>query len=257
MQGVCRGIVETVAALRAVDSEILPVHVDATDLYQTEDRALEPEARFRQDVVFLALDLISGRIDEQHPLSHWLKAKGCSPADLQWFQQHTVDLPFIGLNLYPMFTQKLLLRTRAGRLRIKMVYGSGSMIESLASLYWQRYHTPLFISETASTGSVRRRHAWLDTSIDAVRRTRAAGVPLIGYTWWPLFALVTWAYRQGTRPPAYYLKQMGLWDLNSELERVPTKLIAAYRDLVRRGAGSVGSLATLEMKTPAAAAALI
>jgi beta-glucosidase/6-phospho-beta-glucosidase/beta-galactosidase len=34
MVGVCRGIVETVEALREVDPEILCVHVDATDLYE-------------------------------------------------------------------------------------------------------------------------------------------------------------------------------------------------------------------------------
>src|SRR5690606_17147800 len=63
MKGVCRGIVTTVEALQSVDTEILPVHVDATDLYTTEDSGLEAETRHRQDLVFLALDLISGRID--------------------------------------------------------------------------------------------------------------------------------------------------------------------------------------------------
>jgi beta-glucosidase/6-phospho-beta-glucosidase/beta-galactosidase len=244
-QGVCRGIVATVAALRAVDPEILPVHVDATDLYSTEDPALQAQTQFRQELVFLALDLISGRVDERHSLKTWLGKNGISPADLDWFQQNAIELPFIGLNLYPMFTRKVLTRTAGGRFRIKMPYGSGDLIESLASLYWERYHAPLFIAETAATGSVRRRHLWLETSVEAVRRTRASGIPLVGYTWWPLFALVTWAYRQGTRPAAYYLKQMGLWDLDSELKRIPTTLVSAYRDLVRRGTESAGYLAPL------------
>jgi hypothetical protein len=240
MQGVCRGIVETVSALRSVDPEILPVHVDATDLYMTSDPHLEAAAQHRQDLVFLALDLISGRIDERHRLRSWLGEKGCSPSDLLWFQQNAVELPFIGLNLYPMFTQKVLTRTRTGGCRIKMSYAAGDLIESLAAMYWERYHTPLFISETASTGSVRRRRDWLLASVSAVQRSRAAGLPLIGYTWWPLFALVTWAYRQGTRAPSYYLKQMGLWDLDADLRRIPTPLVQIYRDLVRRGADAVG-----------------
>ena len=109
-------------------------------------------------------------------------------------------------------------------------------------MYWDRYHVPVFISETASVGSVRRRRAWLDDSVAAVRRLREAGVPLVGYTWWPLFALVTWGYRQGTHPPAYYLKQMGLWDLDDALNRVPTSLVERYRTLAQGGLSSVGTL---------------
>src|SRR5690606_21104917 len=91
-------------------------------------------------------------------------------------------------------------------------------------------------------GPVRRRAAWLDDSIAAVRRLRERGVPMIGYTWWPMFALVTWGYRQGTHPPAFYLKQMGLWDLDSELRRQPTPLVQQFHDLARRGCDAVGSL---------------
>jgi hypothetical protein len=70
-------------------------------------------------------------------------------------------------------------------------------------------------------------------------------VPLIGYTWWPLFALVTWAYREGRKPPHAYLKQMGLWDLQpgaTGLERVATPLVARYRELAASGTQAVGPL---------------
>jgi hypothetical protein len=63
----------------------------------------------------------------------------------------------------------------------------------------------------------------------------------VGYTWWPLFALVTWAYRQGTHPPAYYLKQMGLWDLDPKMERVPTELVPIFKDYVSGDIEPVGS----------------
>jgi beta-glucosidase/6-phospho-beta-glucosidase/beta-galactosidase len=242
MHGVCRGIVETVHALKSVDAEILPVHVDATDLYTTNDPSLQQEAEHRQELVFLALDLISGRIGADHPLYAWLKRYGLSDTELNWFSERAVPLPFIGINLYPMFTQKVLRRTGSST-RISMIYAEGQLIDRLAELYARRCGAPLFISETASTGSVRRRADWLQESIAAVRRVRGAGIPLIGYTWWPLFALVTWAYRQGDHPPAYYLKQMGLWDLDDQLRRVPTKLVQMYQSLVASGVAQVGSLA--------------
>jgi hypothetical protein len=144
-----------------------------------------------------------------------------------------------------MFSDKELVDAR-GRLRIRMRYAAGDIVERLAELYWGRYRVPLLISETAADGPVRRRAAWLEDSIRAVARTRARGIPLVGYTWWPLFALVTWGYREGRKEPAAYLRQMGLWDLvrdESGLARVATPLVERYRELVAGGSNRVGPLA--------------
>ena len=131
-----------------------------------------------------------------------------------------------------------------------MPYASGDLVSRLGRLYFERYGAPLFVSETASVGSLARRRAWLDASVAATRALRQEGVPVFGYTWWPLFALVAWAYRQGRRPPAAYLLQMGLWDVDpapaAALARVRTPLVDAYRDLVAGGSDSVGRLATGE-----------
>ena len=245
MLAICRGIVLTVEALEGIDSEILPVHVDATDLYETDDPSLQIERDRRQEIVFLALDLISGRVNEAHPLRSWLLKQGATNADLDWFQEHQIALGLIGINLYPLFSRKVLTRG-GGRLRVRMPYSDATIIDRLASLYWERYHVPIFISETASVGSVKRRQAWLRESVEAVKRVRQRGIPLIGYTWWPLFALITWGYRQGTHPPAFYLKQMGLWDLDPHLDRLPTKLVDEFSALVRQGVDRVGALAPAE-----------
>jgi beta-glucosidase len=233
MTGVCRGIVETVRALEAVDSEILPVHVDATDLYETTTPGLAEEVHRRQEIVFLALDLVSGRLRPGHALEVWLRQHGMRDEDLAWFVERAVPLPLIGINLYPMFSRKIMARDASQRLRIRMPYAGGDIVQRLAALYAGRYQSPVFVAETASVGSVARRSAWLHDSVESCVAARSAGVPLVGYTWWPLFALVTWAYRQGQHDPAYYLKQMGLWDLNEQLERQATPLVAAYRHYCR------------------------
>ncbi len=243
MVGVCRGISRTVRALRGVDADILCVHVDATDWYETQEPSLESEARHRQELVFLALDLVSGRVRPGHAQYEWLLAHGAREAELAWFSEHPVPLPLLGINLYPMFSRKVLYRTNAGHSRVAMPYATDRIVEDLGRLYWERYGVPLFIAETASSGSVRRRREWLDGSIAAVRRLRAAAVPLIGYTWWPLFALVTWAYRQGRLSAPDYFRQMGLWNLDPELRRVRTPLVDAFRQLADRGAAAAGRLA--------------
>jgi beta-glucosidase/6-phospho-beta-glucosidase/beta-galactosidase len=145
-----------------------------------------------------------------------------------------------------MFSLKQLVRVD-GRLRIRMRYADSTIIDRLAALYATRYRCPVLVTETAATGSVRRRLAWLESSVVAVRRTRERGVPLVGYTWWPLFALLTWGYREGRKPPAAYLRQMGLYDLRpgpQGLERVPTALVDRYREIVAAGTASAGRLGT-------------
>lgn len=240
----CRGIVTTVEALRAVDPEIVHVHVDATDLYEAATPDLAAEAQRREAIVFLALDLVTGRVTHHHSLYSWLLAHGARPAELEWFVAHAVELDVVGINLYPMFSAKRLVRT-GGRLRVQMRYAEADIVETLADRYAHRYGRPVLISETASAGAVSRRAAWLGDSVEAVRRARAGGIPLVGYTWWPLFALVTWGYREGRKPPRDYLKQMGLWDLApgaAGLERVRTLLVDRYREIVAAGTRYVGPL---------------
>ncbi|MEO6567657.1 MAG: family 1 glycosylhydrolase, partial [Opitutaceae bacterium] len=178
MLAACRGIVETVHALRAVDEDILIAHVDATDLYIAEAPEFEGDAPHRQELVFLALDLVSGRIGPGHLLCEWLLRQGATDKQLAWFGERAIDLPLIGLNLYPMFTRKVLRRSAKGRLRWTMSYATADIIDRLGELYWKRYARPVFISETASGGSVRRRSQWLRDSVAAVGRLREKGVPM-------------------------------------------------------------------------------
>jgi beta-glucosidase len=242
--GTCKGIVEAAKVLKGIDENNTIVPVDATDLYESADPTLADEVARRQEIVFLALDLITCRVTPKHLLYDWLLRNEVREDDLAWFSQNNIELETIGINLYPLFSQKIL--KRAPTLRIQMPYASGEITERLATLYFERYGVPIFISETASLGSVKRRSQWLKDSVASVASARAKGIPLVGYTWWPLFALVTWAYRQGTQPPAYYLRQMGLWDLRAvgqgNLERIATPLVEEFKALVNGGADSVGRL---------------
>jgi beta-glucosidase len=177
-----------------------------------------------------------------HP---WLLRHGATPAALEWFLEHGIrDPALVGINLYPLFSRKVLRRSPAG-LRVRMPYGSGALVARLGEAYCRRYRRPVMITETASAGSVARRAAWLADSLAAVHDLRGRGIPLVGYTWWPLFALVGWAYRQGRRPVEAYLVQMGLWDLAAGaggLERIGTALVDRYRSLIAGGNAAVGPL---------------
>lgn len=247
MLAVATGIQATVAALRAVDPEIVAYHVDATDLYETDDPDLKAEAELRRRIVFLALDLVAGRVDVQHPLHAWLLSHGAEPAALDGLLRNATPPEVIGLNLYPLYTMKRLLHDARGRLRVRMPYTEDGLLEGVARRYARHFPgLPLMISEIATSGSVARRIAWLERSLAAVRTLRQEGVPLVGYTWWPMFALVTWAWRQGRRDVADHLLQLGLWDLDADLNRIRTPAVDAFRALVAAGPDGVGRLPTFE-----------
>lgn len=236
MIAVCRGIVESHRAIKSVDSENVLVHVDATDLYESEDDDLLAEVARRQEIVFLALDLVTGKVHDSHFLARWLTKNKGSETQLAWFADNLVTPDILGINMYPMFTRKRLGQSNC-RLRSRMVYGGKDMLIRLGELYSKRYHLPLMISETASIGA--KRKAWLDDSIAGVRELRCRNVPLMGYTWWPMFSLVAWAYRQSSRPAEKYLLHMGLWDLhpdpNGNLNRIPTPLVEQYKRYIDSG----------------------
>jgi beta-glucosidase len=241
---IARGIVKTTNALeRAVPGATI-VHVDAGDVYEAATPDLTGEARFRQDVGFLALDLVSGRVDEQHPLYGWLRELSFGENELVWFAEHRIRLDVLGINVYPLFSLKRLRRV-GGRMRVDMPYASAGIVERLAREYYERYGRPIVITETATEGSVAKRRAWLDASVEAVRSARAKGIPLLGYTWWPMFALVAWAYRRGSLPAGAYLKQMGLWNLDDGaggLARTRTALVDRYSELAASGLDAVGRI---------------
>lgn len=246
MLNIAQGIQKTVAALRSVDAEIVAYHVDATDIYETKDPDLDGEAERRRAIVFLALDLVSGRVAEDHSLFAWLASLTGDRDAIERLRERPTPPEVIGLNLYPLFTRKKLERDRNGKLRIRMPYSEHGLIEGVASAYHGRFGVPLMISEVATAGSASKRLAWLKGSLQSVRTLRAEGVPVVGYTWWPMLALVTWAWRQGHRSVADHLMQMGLWDLDPQLNRIPTPLVEAYRQMTRQGSSVPGRLANTQ-----------
>ena len=140
---------------------------------------------------------------------------------------------------YPLFGQKEVLRS-GSRTVTRNRYADGGLLETLVKRYWERYRRPLMITETASLG--KRRLDWMDQSVRAVRDLRSHGVPVIGYTWWPMFSIASWGYQHGNKDLRDYMVHLGLWDLDSNLNRIETPVAQSYRKLVEMGSDAVGEL---------------
>lgn len=242
MMACAKGIVKTDRALHEIDPEIVCLHVDATETYETGDPAAQPEVEFRRELIYLATDLVSGRMTPNQPLYPWLLKYGAKPTELDWLVENGVTPDVLGVNMYPMFSRREISRV-GNRTKFRAPYGSRAMVKEICRGFHSRYNRPVMISEIATRGSVQRRLDWLEESLAGVRELREEGVPVVGYTWWPMFSLITWAYRQKVGALHDYIVPMGLWDLRGdELERVETEVVRAYRALIAEGHRPAGLL---------------
>jgi len=102
------------------------------------------------------------------------------------------------------------------------------------------------VTETSARGSEEVRARWLEASVAAVRALRRAGVPVVGYTWFPLFTMVDWRYRFGRGPVEEYRLELGLFTLADSAAGprwLPTPLAEQFRSYTQDSEQSVGSLA--------------
>jgi beta-glucosidase/6-phospho-beta-glucosidase/beta-galactosidase len=214
------------------------VHVDAGMRYAGDVDAPDRRelAETLRHQVWLVEDLVTGRVDDAHPLRGMLAGNGVGDDALAWFADHAVQPDVYGINYYPRHSTELLesgVHHRGGFADPRPVRDDGA--EGLVELLREganRYGAPVMVSETCVTASVPERLAWLAASTAAVRRLRSEGLDVVGYTWWPLFDMYEWTWRHSTAPREAHRLTMGLYELAETaggLERRPTALVDAFR----------------------------
>lgn len=257
MMQLAKGIVLTVRALKEIDPEAIMVHVDAAGIVRSSRADLAPLAMEDQYQRFLCYDLITGRIDTEHPLYTWLLRNGASPDDLFALAQEPIALDVLGLNFYPQWSTKELFVNRQGKVAYRIIERQGLGFADMIASYYQRYNVPVIVTETSARGSDRGRSNWLKTSLQAVRVLRGQGVPVLGYTWFPITTMIDWDYRTGRGPLEKYELELGLYRLGKGggPRWVASPLVEEFRRYVADPQGSVGTLVATpeEVAAPALA----
>jgi len=240
VERLARGFVLTQAGIRDVlgDSAVF-VHVDAGFRYAGDVDAPEhrEHARRLHAQTHLVEDLVTGRVDSSHELTGFLTAHGFTDDDLAWFATAQAHPDVMGVNYYPRHSTELFEAGvhhggGFGDPRPTRDDGVGGLEEVLRRAA-ERYGAPVMLTETCVTGTVAERLDWLDASVAAIYRMRAAGLDVVGYTWWPVFDMYEWTYRHSTAPREAHRLPMGLWELverDGDLERVPTALVPRFRE---------------------------
>jgi beta-glucosidase/6-phospho-beta-glucosidase/beta-galactosidase len=263
--GVVEGMRTTISALRAANPGAVIVLVEASKPVRTNDSSLAADVELERQRGFLPTDLLLGHVGPAHQLYPWLAEQGADPTRLAAMHENAPSVEMIGVNYYPDLSPRELVRHGGAVVQVAYDGWDGGLAEALTS-FWERYRLPLLLAETSTGGGDQRRGAWLTASTERISSLRDAGVPVAGYTWWPLFDMVDWSFSTGGSPVeefmvrvpgpkgsfelaapripdaddelAGYLRRLGLWRLEpgatGGLQRVETPAVARFRDLVTK-----------------------
>jgi hypothetical protein len=213
-----RGILTTIEAIKEVDPVAVMVHVEATGLSRAASEELESLAVEDSHKNNLCLDLITGKIQRDHPLMPWLIRNGTSVGDVREITDRRIALDVLGLNFYPQWSTQQLYIDGKGRLAYRAHEQDGAGFGTMIRDLQKRYDCPVMITETSAFGSDELRRKWLETSVSTVKELREDGVPVLGYTWFPMFTMVDWRYRFGRGPREQYRMELGMFRLIGEID---------------------------------------
>ena len=232
-----RGMVGTAQAVREARADAVFVQVEALGWLWSADESLQQQVALRMAHAYLAFDLLMGCVDSEHILWPYLQSHGVTEAELAWFREHATRMDILGVNLYPWSGGEL--RWDAGGGITRHGELNGGHLGDVLRHAWQRYGLPMMVTETSARRDVQGRAQWMDETIAAVREARREGIPVRGYTWFPAFTMIDWAYRVGDEPLESYLLHLGLWegqfDRDGVLQRQTTPLVARYRRYIEEG----------------------
>jgi len=232
---IARGIQLSAQAIRVADPDAVLVAVEAVGWCRPAAPDAQPAAHRRDQHELLAWDLVRGAVDAAHPLYAELLANGASEIELARLRAGATEQDWFGVNFYPWSACEISL-DEGGAISTQPIPCDGRRLADVLRRCHAHTGVPLIVTETSAKEDLAGRAAWMDETIAAVREVRAAGLPVIGYTWFPLITMVEWTYRTSALPLADHLLHLGLWDSHFDehgvLVRETTPLVETYRAYV-------------------------
>ena len=236
-----RGVVCAMEAIRAVNPAARLVQTeDCGQTSGTAETAAQVEhERHRR---WLTFDLLTGRVDRDHPLHAFILASGATEADLAFFREHPCPPSLLGLNYYltsdRFLDHRLELHPASSHggngvrryadveaVRVQAEGICGHHAHLMAA--WQRYHLPVAITEVHLSCTRDEQVRWLAEAWSGAVQARGDGADIRAVTAWALLGSYDWDTLV-TRSQGHY--EPGVFDVRSNPPRA-TRLSSIIKDL--------------------------
>lgn len=240
-----RAIALSMKAIRTVIPQARLLHTDdAGTVFATEP--LVRQAAFENHRRDLAIDLLFGRVTEQHPVWHYLLSSGATKSELDWFADNPCPPDTIGANYYVTSDRLLDHRlelyppeTHGGNGReqyadVAAVRATPPLASGFAEIlqrYWDRYERPVALTEVHMACTREEQLRWMVEAWNDMKRASRNGVPVRAMCVWSLLGAYDWN-KLVTDETADY--ESGVFDVRSTPPRA-TALFAAVRSLATTG----------------------
>jgi len=240
-----RAIAEAMQAIRSVIPQARLLHTDdAGTVFAT--RPLVRQAEFENHRRDLAIDLLFGRVTEQHPLWKYLVANAATEGELSWFVENPCPPDTIGANYY--VTSDRLLDHRlelyppethggngtqayADTASVRATPPLSSGFAEILKRYWLRYERPVALTEVHMGCTREEQLRWVLEAWEGMKDASRTGVPVRAMCVWSLLGAYDWN-KLVTEETGDY--ESGVFDVRSTPPR-PTALFAAVRSLATTG----------------------
>jgi beta-glucosidase/6-phospho-beta-glucosidase/beta-galactosidase len=233
-EGVVRIILGKVRAIHratAMLADCVPglriVHVDTCEYHHALDRVSQNHADFSNDMRFVVLDLLLGRMDRAHPLYGLFMRYGLTEDDLARLRDAPAQIDVLGLDYY---AHSELGWTSTGQSDAFHPLG----FRAVALDYAARYPFDLMLSETNVRGRIEDRLTWLKYMVgesEALATTLAGhGRRFAGFCWYPYIDSTDWCSL--CRAPDRRIDPQGIYYLCNRFDRQPSELSEVYASLV-------------------------
>jgi len=247
-----RAFLNQCAAIRASMNAIRRIN-PAARLIQTEDLGktystppIQYQAQFDNHRRWLTFDLLSGRVDENHRLWHFMIETGVNRAELTDFLHEPCSPDIIGINYY-LTSERFLdhrlelypQRNRGGNGRdayadveaVRVLPDGIAGHKEILAEAAARYNVPLAITEVHLGCTREQQLRWLHEAWAAACDLRAEGVDVRAVTVWALLGSFGWESLLTGKDYGY---EPGPFDVRAPAPRA-TALAAMTRSLARRG----------------------
>lgn len=231
--GMVRAIARATPMLEARVEGLRIVHVDTCERHHALDKGGRHWTDFHNDVRFVVLDLLTGRVDRAHPLWPELTRAGLRADEAAALRASPVRIDVLGLDYYP---------------HSEHAWGAEGHSEEFepwgfartALDYVDRFGLPVMLSETNVRGTVEDRLGWLKHMVaesEALARALALrGARLEGFCWYPFVDSTDWCSL--VCEPNRRIDPQGIYWLSPDFERQGSELSRLFARLAR---GEIGA----------------